>query len=91
MAARDYFAHDNPEGVGGMYLIPKYLANTTYIGENLAICMEGDRSDAAYKGWFESPTHYDNMVSPDYTLYGIGTAWDNEKNCTVFVNHFAGV
>jgi uncharacterized protein YkwD len=91
LATRHYFEHVSPDGVRGWTLISKYLDSTTRRSENLAICGDNDNNRGAFKLWLNSPAHYQGMIDPTVTLYGEGKAWDSEKHCTVYVNHFAAV
>lgn len=44
----------------------------TDVGENIAA---GQRTaEAVVKAWFESPGHRENMLDPDYTVCGVGSA-----------------
>lgn len=89
MATRHYFDHANPEGIKGWTLISKYLTSATRRSENLTMCP--DSNLRAFKNWMNSPAHYRGMIDTTVTLYGTATAYDSEKHCTVYVNHFAAV
>lgn len=74
MAARDFFAHDTPDGIsvadrarGAGY---KYRA----VGENIAAGMR--RPSRAVEGWINSPPHREAMLDPEYREAGIGYAYD---------------
>lgn len=91
MASNHYFDHVSPDGVRGINIIPNYLPQATRGSENLAYCGKNDNNTGAFDLWLNSPAHYQGMIDPTVTLYGEGKAWDDEKGCTVFVNHFANV
>lgn len=91
LATRHYFEHVSPDGVKGWTLISKYLDPTTRRSENLAQCGKNDNNTGAFDLWLHSPAHYQGMIDPKVTLYGEGKAWDDEKQCTIYVNHFAAV
>jgi uncharacterized protein YkwD len=91
LASNHYFGHVSPQGVRGIDIIPKYLTQAKKGSENLAICGDNDNNRGAFKLWLNSPAHYQGMIDPTVTLYGEGKAWDSEKHCTVYVNHFAAV
>jgi uncharacterized protein YkwD len=91
MATQHYFAHANPQGIHGIAIIPHYLPQATRGSENLAYCGKNDNNLGAFELWSNSPAHYQGMIDPTVTLYGEGKAWDSEKHCTVYVNHFAAV
>jgi uncharacterized protein YkwD len=77
MVANDYFDHTRP---GGETIIARdtaggYLAgaSTWTLGENLATgTHELSTPLATVIGWFWSPEHRANMLSPDYRDSGIG-------------------
>lgn len=74
MAARDYFAHDTPEGFtpnDRVGLLARRLCGST--GENLAYRRGGARPHAAaslLEGWIGSPGHRANLVRPEYDSVG---------------------
>lgn len=70
MFAENYFAHVSPAGKG----VSDWLQTTGYkygvAGENLA--MGFAKADEIFVAWENSPTHYANLVDPEYKA--IGTA-----------------
>lgn len=56
--ARNYFAHDTPDGEGPPY------------AENLALNQKDARE--VFRDWRESPGHFQNMIDPRWTRIGIG-------------------
>lgn len=91
LASRHYFEHNDPEGNRGIDMIWKYLYPTTRRSENLTRCNNAPGNQGAFDSWMTSPAHYQGMIDPKVTLFGTATAWDDQANCTVFVNHFADV
>lgn len=69
MMIKNYFAHTSPEG----YRFSKWIDDVGYrysvAGENLAIGFSDAKS--AMEGWKASPTHYDNLIDPDYEEIGV--------------------
>lgn len=77
MVANDYFDHTSPSGetVTNRITASGYLAgaSTWTVGENLAAgTRELTTPLATVIGWFWSPAHRANMLSPDYRESGIG-------------------
>ncbi|MDO8576348.1 MAG: CAP domain-containing protein [bacterium] len=72
MAAKGYFAHISPEGKSPWYWLDAVGYKYTYAGENLAVDFT-DSMDVE-KGWMNSPAHRANIVKPEYTQIGVGTA-----------------
>ena len=72
MAAKGYFAHVSPDGKTPWYWLDAVGYKYTYAGENLAINFT-DSSDVE-TAWMNSPEHHANIVKPEYTQIGIGTA-----------------
>ncbi len=73
MATFAYFSHTNPNNHGLAYFLSQ-AGYTSYItaGENLAIGFSD--AETLMKGWIQSPTHYANLVDPDYEELGVGLA-----------------
>lgn len=88
MATKNYFAHTNDgknlsawlQGVGYKYEVA---------GENLAVGFSS--AEDILSAWAKSPTHYANLIDPDFKDLGIGLAGGVYKDQpTVFiVQHFA--
>jgi uncharacterized protein YkwD len=77
MVANDYFDHTSPSGetVNDRITASGYLAgaSTWTVGENLAAgTRELTTPLATVIGWFWSPEHRANMLSPGYRQSGIG-------------------
>ncbi len=91
MAAKGYFAHISPEGKTPWYWLGAVGYEYSYAGENLAV----DFTDSidVEQGWMNSPAHHANIVKPEYTQIGIGTAQGTYqgKETTFVVEFFAAV
>ena len=72
MAKQKYFAHTAPDGTVAWDYFKKVGYAYEVAGENLAITNE--TADAVINGWLNSPTHRDNLLSKQYTDFGIGMA-----------------
>lgn len=72
MAAREYFAHETPEGHDPWYWFEKSGYDFRHAGENLAVYF----SDSAEveKAWMDSPLHRANILSEKYTEIGTAIA-----------------
>lgn len=71
MAARNYFAHNTPEGLspGNRINAEGYQGGW---GENIALGYLD--VPEVMTGWIDSPGHYQNLVRPSYTHIGFGKA-----------------
>ncbi len=91
MFAENYWAHISPSGKTPWYFIQKENYNYTYAGENLArgFTTPGDVMDA----WMNSPSHRENILSPDYQDIGFSVkegTLTGEKNTVLIVEMFGG-
>lgn len=84
--SRDYWSHDTPTGEPFYSLIQRVRPGLKHMGENLAQCFTSNQ--AAFDGWSASPGHLENMIEPDYTLFGSYTEYDPATKCFVTANHF---
>jgi len=88
MFAKNYWAHNAPDGTTPWYFFKNAGYNYLYAGENLARDF-GD-SDGVVRAWMDSPTHRDNILSGRYSEIGIavvnGTL--NGQETTLVVQHF---
>lgn len=91
MIARNYWAHEAPDGTEPWVFISNAGYNFSQAGENLAA---GHMSSAAtVEGWKNSPSHLDNIIG-NFTHMGLCNVYGKlpahgagEENLTV--NHFA--
>lgn len=72
MATKGYFAHVSPDGKDPWYWLNQAGYTYSYAGENLAVNFTD--SENVQTAWMESPTHRANIVKPQYTQVGFGTA-----------------
>ncbi len=66
-----------------------YQGNRTYVGENVAVVsvqkLKNDSlgkeavAQSLFNGWLNSPPHYKNMITSDFTMMGIGYATTSNK------------
>ncbi len=81
MAARNYWAHNTPDGSPPWVFINNAGYSYNRAGENLA-CGFND-STAVITGWYNSPSHRDNLLG-DYQDVGFGIANAAGYNCGDF-------
>lgn len=64
-----YFSHTSPNGYG----LGHFLSSAGYryetAGENLA--MGFSSAEEIFSSWVKSPTHYANLIDPDYKEFGV--------------------
>lgn len=68
MFAQNYWAHVAPDGTTPWVFIKDSGYQYLYAGENLARGF--DKSSDVVEAWMNSPTHKENMLSPNYTDIG---------------------
>jgi len=91
MVARDYWAHNTPDGQEPWIFFDAAGYNYQKAGENLAYGF--GTSSETITGWMNSPSHRDNMLDSEYTEVGFG--FRNSPNFigtgeeTVIVAHYA--
>lgn len=88
MAKYSYFAHENAEGQRLAYWLSVVGYGYKFAGENLAVGFS--TAQGAMNGWKKSPTHYANIVKPEYQELGVGVAAGVYKGeaVTFVVQHF---
>jgi uncharacterized protein YkwD len=95
MLARDYFAHESPDGrnVQDRYREHGGPAGRV-VAENLAQCtgcpakIDAARIDALQEGWMNSPGHRENLLTPELDRFGYGIAVEDDR--LVAVQTFSG-
>jgi len=70
MLARQYFAHDSPDGEGISSLVSQLDYRFILIGENLAMGNFKDEQELV-QGWMNSPGHRQNILHPSYREIGL--------------------
>jgi hypothetical protein len=72
MAAKGYFAHVAPDGTTPWHWLDTVGYTYSYAGQNLAVNFTD--SENVETAWLASPTHRENIMKPQYTEIGFGTA-----------------
>lgn len=89
MAKHQYFSHYSPSGVSPWHWFDEAGYIYAHAGENLAVHFTD--STEVVEAWMNSPTHRENIVGPQYTEIGVGTAKGTyEGYDTVFVVQLFG-
>lgn len=70
MAANEYFDHNGPHKRGLSYFLDKAGYKYRAAGENLA--MGFANAQEIVDAWANSPTHYANLVDPEFEEFGVG-------------------
>lgn len=88
MAEKTYFEHVSPEGKKLRNFLKEVGYNYSVAGENLAVGFSSP--EAMVNAWVESPTHFANLIDPDFKDIGVGSAVGMYgKNMAVYVaEHF---
>jgi Cysteine-rich secretory protein family len=90
MATLNYFSHQSP--TPGSSTPPERAANGgspyVFIGENIAKMPPGDLAQSTTDGWMGSPGHRENLLKPEFSHVGFGTAQDTQ-GYTYVVQMFA--
>jgi len=47
-------------------------------------------ADNLWKNWKNSPSHYKNIINPDFTMHGLSLKWSNEKKAVFATQLYAG-
>lgn len=91
MFINQYFAHVSPQNHDLEYFL-KLASYKNYIvvGENLA--MGYDNAEEVMSAWEKSPTHYSNLIDPNFKEIGVALAGGSYlKNDTVFGAQYFGL
>ncbi len=80
MMARDYFAHESPEGQGVGDRLTEAGVPWRGAGENLAWTLgHSDPVPVSVDGWMNSPGHRANILNENWTHTGMGIAYDGRE------------
>lgn len=79
MATRNYWAHNTPEGTPPWTFITNAGYSYSRAGENLACGF--NESTQVITGWYNSPSHRDNLLGAEYKHVGFGIANAANYNC----------
>ena len=82
MSTRNYWSHNTPDGTPPWAFIASAGYSYSRAGENLA-CGFND-SSAVVTGWYNSPTHRENMLATEYKDVGFGIINAPNYNCGDF-------
>jgi uncharacterized protein YkwD len=91
MAARDYFAHDSPEGLSPFDRMREGGYRGCAMGENIAAGQLDPGEVMA--SWLQSPGHCANLMQPDFTVLGVGYVegdLDGARFAPLWVQNFGG-
>jgi uncharacterized protein YkwD len=70
MFVRDYFAHDNPDGLDPFERMEEAGFEGGWLGENIAAGQQ--TPDEVMQAWIDSDGHCSNIMNPNFTLLGVG-------------------
>jgi len=78
MAVNNYFSHTSPTGDTAFTIMDRYGIPYGWAGENLARNNYPDSETVAValQDWMASQGHRENILSPHYSLIGVGAAVD---------------
>lgn len=85
MATRNYFSHTNPDGCGIACHSTQIGVPVTRFAENIGWYAPYDSlsetalADYFLTAWMESKGHRDNLLTPELTHYGLGTALQGDR------------
>lgn len=68
------FSHTRTSGEDFYSIFDEYDVDYSYCGENLAA--GNANAEDTVNQWINSPSHYQNMLNPEYTEIGIGCYYD---------------
>lgn len=91
MLKRNFFAHQNPDGLGAAERMRAAGVLEVMVGENLA-SFEGypdpEIPQRALSGWMNSPGHRANLLKPEFTHLGVALVRQGRR--VVVVQNFIG-
>lgn len=89
MLAKQYWAHDSPDGTKPWQWLADVGYNYSEAGENLALNFY--TAEATMTAWLNSTEHRDNILEPGYTDVGFAVASGtlNDKSATIVVALYA--
>ncbi|MEK7521536.1 MAG: CAP domain-containing protein [Patescibacteria group bacterium] len=88
MIARNYWAHNAPDGTEPWHFFKEAGYSYHYAGENLA--RDFTNPEDVVSAWIASPTHKENLFSPKYQEIGVAVVEGELKgrNTVLVVQHF---
>lgn len=78
MLEKNYFNHENPEGLSPWHWVEEEGYDYSSAGENLAI--DFDSAETIIQSWMDSSSHRDNILNPYFQEIGIATLGGYFKN-----------
>jgi len=90
MGARNFFSHDNPDREDPFDRLEEAgFTGAQPWGENIAA--GSSTAEAVVDQWIHSEGHCENIMLPDYTVIGIGYAYDGDSDFGHYwTQNFAG-
>ena len=89
MVRGNYFAHQSPVGVTPWFWFRKVGYNYKYAGENLAVGFIN--SDDVFGAWYNSPSHKENLLNPNYRQIGTAVLYGFDGDRVVVVQLFGSL
>ncbi|MBP7134320.1 hypothetical protein KBA73_03825 [Patescibacteria group bacterium] len=88
MVEKKYFSHLSPDGHRLAYFLSRSGYHYSTAGENLA--MGFSEANEVMTAWMKSPTHYANLIDPEYREFGVGLEGGiyDEKPTVFIAQHF---
>jgi len=88
MMQKGYFSHQSPGGVTPWFWFKEAGYNYKYAGENLAIGFIDSKE--VYNAWYNSISHRQNILNPNYKEVGTAVLGGFGENKTIIVVQFFG-
>lgn len=86
MKERGYISHTTPEGLGASDRALRAGLQTCLVGENITAGTSLSPADALDE-FLQSPKHCENLLSPEFNVYGVGLTQEGEA---LYVVHMFG-
>ena len=79
MSELNYFSHQSPTPASKTPAMRLARAGSAVVsmGENLALVHQDDIANSSINGWMNSPGHRKNLLNPNFSHVGFGTAKNN--------------
>ncbi|QDZ40276.1 CAP domain-containing protein [Euhalothece natronophila Z-M001] len=94
LLARDFYDHVTPEGQTPKDRV-EHISGMRGVGENLVqqkgnfrVEVNEDLLNKFQQGWMDSPGHRENLLQSNFTYFGYGLAYDDEKGELYAVQKF---
>lgn len=89
LISSNYWDHTSPAGRPFYSWIYAQIPTLHVSGENLGRCYQGDE-DQLFQAFVNSPEHLENIINPNFTIFGSALEWNASMKCEIFVNQFGG-